>query len=220
MKRVYIYLWRSPKARKIIHPPVLTHASPNCYFAKNLHKYLNEIAMPLMWVPTQEEISNPDFRPRTILDQLLINGDRRALHRNKFDFFKRRQKRIMGFIEKIKLMANGRETIIWIGSGGDGPSRQSVKTPRKRFLKEIQKHFTYVKPNGDEFYTSAKTNCCKVFNQKLYHDDGRVNNEKFVCPQCQTLWSRDISASRNQLEIAISEHYYNERPEAFRRPRR
>ncbi|KAL0222820.1 hypothetical protein P9112_002210 [Eukaryota sp. TZLM1-RC] len=34
----------NPKARKIIHPPVLTHASPNCYFAKNLHKYLNEIA--------------------------------------------------------------------------------------------------------------------------------------------------------------------------------
>ncbi|KAL0214775.1 hypothetical protein P9112_006959 [Eukaryota sp. TZLM1-RC] len=210
----------NPKARKIIHPPVLTHASPNCYFAKNLHKYLNEIAMPLMWVPTQEEISNPDFRTRTILDQLLINGDHRALRRKKFDFFIRRQKRIMGFIEKIKLMANGRETIIWFGNGGDEPSRQAVKTPRKRFLKKIQKHFKYVKPNGDEFYTSAKTNCCKVFNQKLYHDDGRVNNDKFVCPQCQTLWSRDISASRNQLGIAISEHYYNERPEAFRRPRR
>ncbi|KAL0214652.1 hypothetical protein P9112_006836 [Eukaryota sp. TZLM1-RC] len=210
----------NPKARKIIHPPVLTHASPNCYFAKNLHKYLNEIAMPLMWVPTQQEISNPDFRPRTIIDQLLINGDRRALRRNKFDFFIRRQKIIMGFIENIKLMVNGRETIIWFGSGGDGPSRQAVKTPRKRFLKEIQKHFTFVKPNGDEFYTSAKTNCCKVFNQKLYHDDGRVNNDKFVCPQCQTLWSRDISASRNQLEIAISEHYHNERPEAFRRPHR
>ncbi|KAL0224022.1 hypothetical protein P9112_003412 [Eukaryota sp. TZLM1-RC] len=205
----------NPKARKIIHPPVLTHASPNCYFAENLHKYLNEVAMPLMWVLTQEEINNPDFRPRTILDQLLINVDRRALRRNKFDFFIRRQKRIMGLIEKIKLMANGRETIIWFGSGGDGPSRQAVKTPRKRFLKEIQKHFTYVKPNGDEFYTSAKTNCCKVFNQKLYHDDGTVNNDKFVCPQCQTLWSRDISASRNQLEIAISEHYYNERPEAL-----
>ncbi|KAL0214495.1 hypothetical protein P9112_006679 [Eukaryota sp. TZLM1-RC] len=68
----------NPKARKIIHPPVLTHASPNCYFAKNLHKYLNEVAMPLMWVPTQEEISNADFRPKTILDQLLINGDRRV----------------------------------------------------------------------------------------------------------------------------------------------
>ncbi|KAL0223770.1 hypothetical protein P9112_003160 [Eukaryota sp. TZLM1-RC] len=87
--------------------------------------------MPLMWVPTQEEISNPDFRPNTILDQLLINGDRRALRRNKFDFFVERQKRIMGFIEKIKLMANGRETIIWFGSGGDGPSRQSVKTPKE-----------------------------------------------------------------------------------------
>ncbi|KAL0207435.1 hypothetical protein P9112_012063 [Eukaryota sp. TZLM1-RC] len=116
----------------------------------------------MAWVPTQEEIRNLGFHPRTILDQLLINGDRRALRRNKFDFFKRMQKkRIIGFIEKIKLMANGRETIIWFGSGGDGPSRQSVKTPRKRFLKEVQKHFTYVKPNGDEFYTSAKTNCVR-----------------------------------------------------------
>ncbi|KAL0213623.1 hypothetical protein P9112_005807 [Eukaryota sp. TZLM1-RC] len=206
--------------KKIIQPPVLTQASPNCYFVQDFREYLCETATPMARVPTQEEISNPDFRPRTILDQLLIYGDRRVLHRNKFDFFIRRQKRIMGFIEKIKLMANGRETIIWFGSGGDGPSRQSFKTPRKRFLKEIQKHFTYVKPNGDELYTSAKTNCCKVFNQKLYHNDGRVNNDKFVCPQCQTLWSRDISASRNQLEIAISEHYHNERPEAFRRPHR
>ncbi|KAL0222843.1 hypothetical protein P9112_002233 [Eukaryota sp. TZLM1-RC] len=165
----------NPKAKNIIQPPVMTHASPNCYFVQNFREYLYEIATPLMWVPTQEEISNPDFRPRTILDKLLRNGDRRALRRNK----------IMGLIEKIKLMANGRETIIWFGSGGDGPSRQAVKTPRKRFLKEILKHFTYVKPNGDEFYTSAKTNCCKVFNQKVYHDDGRVNHDKFVCPQCQ-----------------------------------
>ncbi|KAL0222927.1 hypothetical protein P9112_002317 [Eukaryota sp. TZLM1-RC] len=123
----------NPKAKKIIQPPVLTHASPNCYFAKNLHKYLNEIAMPLMWVPTQEEISNPDFRPRTILVQLLMNGDRRDLRHNKFDFFIRRQKRIMRFIEKIKLMANGRKTIIWFGSGGDGPSRQSVKPQGSAF---------------------------------------------------------------------------------------
>ncbi|KAL0216759.1 hypothetical protein P9112_008943 [Eukaryota sp. TZLM1-RC] len=86
----------NPKARKIIHPPVLTHASPNSYFAKNLHKYLNEIAMPLVWVPTQEEISNPDFRPRTILDQLLINGDRRALRRNKFDFFYKKARKDNG----------------------------------------------------------------------------------------------------------------------------
>ncbi|KAL0216676.1 hypothetical protein P9112_008860 [Eukaryota sp. TZLM1-RC] len=76
----------NPKARKMIHPPVLTHAPPHCYFVKNLHKYLNEIATPLMWVPTQEEISNPDFLPRTALDQLQINEDRRALRRNKFDF--------------------------------------------------------------------------------------------------------------------------------------
>ncbi|KAL0215142.1 hypothetical protein P9112_007326 [Eukaryota sp. TZLM1-RC] len=77
----------NPKARKIIHPPVLTHASPNCYFVRNLYKYLNEVATPFAGVPTQEEISNPDFRPRTILNQLLMNGDRRALRRKKFDFF-------------------------------------------------------------------------------------------------------------------------------------
>ncbi|KAL0223108.1 hypothetical protein P9112_002498 [Eukaryota sp. TZLM1-RC] len=127
----------NPRAKNIIQPPFMTHASPNCYFVQNFREYSYEIATPLMWVPTQEEISNPDFRPRTILDQLLINGDLQVLRRNKFDFFIRRQKRIMGLMEKIKLMTNGRETIIWFGSGGEGPSRQDEKTPRKRFLKEI-----------------------------------------------------------------------------------
>ncbi|KAL0218831.1 hypothetical protein P9112_004484 [Eukaryota sp. TZLM1-RC] len=149
----------------------------------------------------------------------LQRGARKKLRRNKFDFFIRRQKRLTSFINKIKHLSEGRSTIVWFGNGGGGPSRQSVKSPRKRFLKQIKKHFESLKV-GDEFMASAKVNCCKVFHRKTYHDDGRVNNAKFDCPRCQTNWSRDISASRNQLEIAISEYFTGTRPEPFRRPRR
>ncbi|KAL0207648.1 hypothetical protein P9112_012276 [Eukaryota sp. TZLM1-RC] len=40
----------NPKAKNIIPPPVLSHASPDCYFKQNFRVYLYEIATPLMWV--------------------------------------------------------------------------------------------------------------------------------------------------------------------------
>ncbi|KAL0206394.1 hypothetical protein P9112_001701 [Eukaryota sp. TZLM1-RC] len=179
----------------------------------SFQEYLIEISLP--YVPESEE--EPEYA--SIMSGNLQRGARKKLRRNQFDFFIRRQKRINSFINKIKRLSEGRNTIVWFGNGGGGPSRQSVKSPQKRFLKQIKKHFESVKV-GDEFMTSAKMNCCKVFHRKIYHDDGRVNNAKFDCPRCQTNWSRDISASRNQLEIAISEYFTGTRPEPFERPRR
>ncbi|KAL0223675.1 hypothetical protein P9112_003065 [Eukaryota sp. TZLM1-RC] len=203
----------NPKERRLNHPPPLTQATPNTYSAQSFQEYLIEISLP--YVPESEE--EPEYA--SIMSGNLQRGARKKLRRNKFDFFIRRQKRLTSFINKIKRLSEGRNTIVWFGNGGGGPSRQSVKSPRKRFLKQIKKHFGSVKV-GDEFMTSAKVNCCKVFHRKIYHDDGRVNNAKFDCPRCQTNWSRDISASRNQLEIAISEYFTGTRPEPFRRPRR
>ncbi|KAL0223702.1 hypothetical protein P9112_003092 [Eukaryota sp. TZLM1-RC] len=203
----------NPKERRLNHPPPLTQATPNTYSAQSFQEYLIEISLP--YVPESEE--EPEYA--SIMSGNLQRGARKKLRRNKFDFFIRRQKRLTTFINKIKRLSEGRNTIVWFGNGGGGPSRQSVKSPRKRFLKQIKKHFGSVKV-GDEFMTSAKVNCCKVFHRKIYHDGGRVNNAKFDCPRCQTNWSRDISASRNQLEIAISEYFTGTRPEPFRRPRR
>ncbi|KAL0214817.1 hypothetical protein P9112_007001 [Eukaryota sp. TZLM1-RC] len=203
----------NPKERRLNHPPPLTQATPNTYSAQSFQEYLIEISLP--YVPESEE--EPEYA--SIMSGNLQRGARKKLRRNKFDFFIRRQKRLTSFINKIKRLSEGRNTIVWFGNGGGGPSRQSVKSPRKRFLKQIKKHFENVKV-GDEFMTSANVNCCKVFHRKIYHDDGRVNNAKFDCPRCQTNWSRDISASRNQLEIAISEYFTGTRPEPFRRPRR
>ncbi|KAL0215395.1 hypothetical protein P9112_007579 [Eukaryota sp. TZLM1-RC] len=117
-------------------------------------------------------------------------------------------------------MAENREVIIWFGKGGDGPSRQRVKTPRKRFLKYLKARFPTLK-DGDEYYTSAKVKCCKVFHEDLYFiENGERKKSKayFVCSECGIVWSRDISASRNQWKIAVSEYFLNTRPLAFRRP--
>ncbi|KAL0218439.1 hypothetical protein P9112_004092 [Eukaryota sp. TZLM1-RC] len=117
-------------------------------------------------------------------------------------------------------MAENREVTIWVGKGGDGPSRQRVKTPRKRFLKYLKARFPTVK-DGDEYYTSAKVNCCKVFHEDLYFiENGKRKKSKayFTCPGCGMVWSRDMSASRNQWEIAVSEYFLNTKPVAFRRP--
>ncbi|KAL0208931.1 hypothetical protein P9112_011518 [Eukaryota sp. TZLM1-RC] len=200
----------NPKERRLNHPPPLTQATPNTYSAQSVQEYLIEISLP--YVPESEE--EPEYA--SIMSGNLQRGVRKKLRRNKFDFFIRRQKRITSFTNKIKRLSEGRNTIVWFGNGGGGPS---VKSPQKRFLKQIKKHFESLKV-GDEFMTSAKLNCCKVFHRKIYHDDGRVNNAKFDCPRCQTNWSRDISASRNQLEIAISEYFTGTRPKPFRRPRR
>ncbi|KAL0214329.1 hypothetical protein P9112_006513 [Eukaryota sp. TZLM1-RC] len=174
----------NPKERRLNHPPPLTQATPNTYSAQSFQEYLIEISLP--YVPESEE--EPEYA--SIMSGNLQRGARKKLRRNKFDFFIRRQKRLTSFINKIKRLSEGRNTIVWFGNGG-GPSRQSVKSPRKRFLKQIKKHFESVKV-GDEFMTSAKVNCCKVFHRKIYHDDGRVNNAKFDYPRCQTNWSRDI----------------------------
>ncbi|KAL0218599.1 hypothetical protein P9112_004252 [Eukaryota sp. TZLM1-RC] len=187
----------NPKERRLNHPPPLTQATPNTYYAQSFQEYLIEISLP--YVPESEE--EPEYS--SIMSGNLQRAARKKLRRNKFDFFIRRQKRITSFINKIKRLSEGRNTIVWFGNGSGGPSRQSVKSPRKGFLKQIKKHFESLKV-GDEFMASAKVNCCKVFHRKIYHDDGRVNNAKFDCLRCQTNWSRDISASRNQLEIAIS----------------
>ncbi|KAL0223931.1 hypothetical protein P9112_003321 [Eukaryota sp. TZLM1-RC] len=159
---------------------------------------------------------------RSLLKQQLYLSARKALRRNTFDFFIRKQKRFSSIINKVKKFANGREVKVWFGNGGGGTSRQKVKTPRKAFLKLLQCSFANVKI-GDEYMTSAKVNCCKMLHQKIYREvDGefKVHNAHFSCLECNQVWSRDISASQNQLEIAISEYYYGTRPEAFKRPQR
>ncbi|KAL0223084.1 hypothetical protein P9112_002474 [Eukaryota sp. TZLM1-RC] len=117
-------------------------------------------------------------------------------------------------------MAENREVIIWFGKGGDGSSRQRVKTPRKRFLKYLKARFPTVK-DRDKYYTTAKVNCCKVFHEALYFiENGERKKSKayFAGPERAMVWSRDISASRNQWEIAVSEYLLNTTPVAFRRP--
>ncbi|KAL0224096.1 hypothetical protein P9112_003486 [Eukaryota sp. TZLM1-RC] len=160
----------NPKERRLNHPPPLTQATPNTYSAQSFQEYLIEISLP--YVSESEE--EPEYA--SIMSGNLQRGARKKLRRNKFDFFIRRQKRITSFINKIKRLSEGRNTIVWFGNGGGGPSRQSVKSPRKRFLKQIKKHFESVKV-GDEFMTSAKVNCCKVFHRKIYHDDGQNHSE-------------------------------------------
>ncbi|KAL0225718.1 hypothetical protein P9112_013042 [Eukaryota sp. TZLM1-RC] len=147
------------KERRLNHPPPLTQATPNTYSAQSFQEYLIEISLP--YVSESEE--EPEYS--SIMSGNLQRGARKKLRRNKFDFFIRRQKRITSFINKIKRWSEGRNTIVWFGNGGGGPSRQSVKSPRKRFLKQIKKHFESLKV-GDEFMTSATVNCCKVIHRK------------------------------------------------------
>ncbi|KAL0219079.1 hypothetical protein P9112_004732 [Eukaryota sp. TZLM1-RC] len=138
-------------------------------------------------------IRNDEQETISLLSQTLTNSTERILRRNKFDFVIRRQKRFIHFINKIKRLANNRETIIWFGNGGNGPSRQSTKAPNKKFLTEVKKYFANVKV-GDEYMTSAKTNCCKVHHRKVYHEGTRrINFAYFECPRCDERWSRDIS---------------------------
>ncbi|KAL0222912.1 hypothetical protein P9112_002302 [Eukaryota sp. TZLM1-RC] len=198
----------NPKAKVIDFPQPLTQSSVNTYSVESFNKYLIEIASLIM---------NDEQETISLVSQTLTNSTDRIVRRNKFDFVIRRQKRFIHFINKIKRLANNRETIIWFGNGGNGPSRQSTKAPTKKFLTEVKKYFANVKV-GDEYMTSAKTNCCKVHHRKVYHEGTRrINNAYFECPRCDERWSRDISASRNQLEIAISEHFTGIRPETFRR---
>ncbi|KAL0227094.1 hypothetical protein P9112_014418 [Eukaryota sp. TZLM1-RC] len=210
-------IFLAPKQQKINHSASLTHSSIDVYDVQKSNHYLLEIST----IGDYKDYEGNNVG-RSLLKQQLYLSARKALMRNTFDFFIRKQKIFSSIINKVKKFANGREVKVWFGNGGGGTSRQKVKTARKAFLKLLQCSFAKVKI-ADEYMTSAKVNCCKMLHQKIYRKvDGevKVHNAYFSCPECNQVWSRDISASLNQLEIAISEHYYRTRPEALQRPQR
>ncbi|KAL0210757.1 hypothetical protein P9112_009055 [Eukaryota sp. TZLM1-RC] len=210
-------IFLAPKQRKMNHSASLTHSSIDVYDVQKLNHYLLEIST----IGDYKDYEGNNVRRSLLKQQLYLNA-RKTFGRNTFDFFTRKQKRFSSIINKVKKFADGREVKVWFGNEGGGPSRQKVKTPRKTFLKLLQRSFANVKI-GDEYMTSQKVNCCKMLHQKIYREvDGevKVHNAYFSCSECNQVWSRDISASLNQLEIAISEHYYGARPEAFHRPQR
>ncbi|KAL0231362.1 hypothetical protein GEMRC1_010766 [Eukaryota sp. GEM-RC1] len=200
----------APKAKAIntVMFGALSNSTSNTYSAQNMYLYLLEISTTIV----DQNMS------KNSLERRLLNGNRPNLRRNKFDFFIRKQKRFDLFAQNLKNMAQGSQIRVWFGTGGASPSRQQVKSPRKGFLQYLKRFFPVIM--GDEYFTSAKTNCCKVRHQLIYHEiDGvrRVNHAIFRCPTCAQVWSRDISASRNQLEIAIEGYLFGTRPEAFQR---
>ncbi|KAL0227833.1 hypothetical protein RCL1_003976 [Eukaryota sp. TZLM3-RCL] len=198
-------------SKKIAHPPPLNQLTPNVYTVQGFSQYL--IGMQMVDAASG----------RTILQEYLFRGRRKAVRRVKFDFYIRKQKRFQHFWNRIRSLAGNRPIHTWFGSGGDSPSRQRTKVPRKEFMEFLKKNSdSFVM--GDEYMTSAKVYCCtNQRHRKLYQEDEdgnqRVINAYFQCQECEQVISRDISASINQYRIAIAEYRNEERPIPFRRRR-
>ncbi|KAL0210346.1 hypothetical protein RCL1_004782 [Eukaryota sp. TZLM3-RCL] len=192
--------------KKLTHPAPLNQLTPNVYTVGGFLQYVHGL---------QQAVNQ-----HSVIQHYLERGRRRALRRNRFDFWIRKQKRFDHLWRHWKSLAGNLPIHIWFGSGGNNPSRQRVKVPRLEFMGKLKKKADRFRL-GDEYNTSKKTNCHKVDHSRILvgDEEGVVRELRayFDCPVCHNRMSRDISASRNQLEIAIEEYYRGERPEAFRR---
>ncbi|KAL0218435.1 hypothetical protein P9112_004121 [Eukaryota sp. TZLM1-RC] len=130
----------SPKPRSMTSS-LLSQLTPNCYSVQGYYQYLTAMAAEYIDVAKRTEMEqwlnvNPqrdNTERQSLLDDHLHQGKRKAIRCNRFEFFIHRQKRCSHFVQKIKNMAENREVTIWVGKGGDGPSRQRVKTPKSVF---------------------------------------------------------------------------------------
>ncbi|KAL0227877.1 hypothetical protein RCL1_004020 [Eukaryota sp. TZLM3-RCL] len=196
----------SPKGRKQKPPVPVTSLTPDVYNFQNFTQYL--IAVSHTW-----------NNEANLIDQVLTESKRKVFRRVKFDFFIRKQKRFQHFWNKVKALARDKTIHVWFGNGGRNGSRQKTKSPIMRFRTYLNSRSDHFKV-GDEFNTSKKVNCCKVDHEiyrRFIDGEWKSYNAFFTCPSCGILWSRDISASLNQWEIAREELLFNRRPSVFRR---
>ncbi|KAL0223107.1 hypothetical protein P9112_002497 [Eukaryota sp. TZLM1-RC] len=117
-------IFLTPKQRKINHSASLTHSSIDVYDVQKLNHYLLEIST----ISDYKDYEGNNVR-RSLPKQQLYLSARKALRKNTFDFFIRKQKRFSSITIKVKKFANGREVKVWFGNGGGSTSRQKVKTP-------------------------------------------------------------------------------------------
>ncbi|KAL0219031.1 hypothetical protein P9112_004684 [Eukaryota sp. TZLM1-RC] len=97
-------IFLTPKQRKTNHSASLTHSSIDVYEVQKLNHYLLEIST----IGDYKDYEGTNER-RSLLKQQLYLSARKALGRNTFDFFIRKQKRVSSIISKVKKFANGRE---------------------------------------------------------------------------------------------------------------
>ena len=124
-----------------------------------------------------------------------------------------------------KKVVDNKKTLIGFGdwSQQDGVIKGHRKAPLNRTKRVLRKHATVI--DIDEYLTSQKCSCCgaKMKRAKLAKTfkDGEtkiVSCFKVLrCTTCNTLWNRDVNASRNLFMVLKNQLLGLKRPKHIQR---